>query len=167
MKKFRVYLQGAISNSPNYEEQFNKAKHLIESEIKVIKSYIETNKKDISLYNLAIQTLDNIEIVSPLEINKVFENNLDFVTWEDYMRIDLRYLVDSDCIIDITEIGSGIQSKGVYAEKIVALTLDIPIYTINEFLLKIRNVRNGMLELKDKITVYDILKESEKISDVK
>ena len=82
------------------------------------------------------------------------------------MRDDLRYLIEADCIIDITEIGSSVQSKGVYAEQIIAMTIDIPIYTINEFILKIHNVRHGALDLKDKIKVYDILKETGKIENV-
>lgn len=166
MKKFKVYLQGAISNSPNPEEEFSKAKHLIETEIEVVRNYVNMYKNDIKLYNLTIQTLDSIVVISPMEINKVFENHKDFVTWEDYMRLDLRYFIDSDCIIDITKAGSNIQSKGVFAEKIVAMTLDIPIYTINEFILKIHNIRRGILELKDTVKVYDILRESGGIQDV-
>lgn len=166
MRKFRVYLQGAITNSPNPEEKFKKAKHLIESEIEVVRNYVNLSQKDIKFHNLTMETLDSIEIISPIEINQVFQNYTDFVSWEDYMKYDLRFLIDSDCIVDITEIGSTVQSKGVYAEKILAMTLDIPIYTINEFILKVHNIRNGTLELKNKVSVYDILKETEKIKDI-
>lgn len=52
--------------------------------------------------------------------------------WEDYLKNDIKMLVDCDCLIDI-ENGSE-NSKGAMLEKMICISLGIPVVSLSSFL---------------------------------
>lgn len=89
--KMKVYISGAISNNPNYKEEFAAAEKLLKKH--------------------------GFEVVNPTSLGEV-----DGWTWEDYMKKDIKLLVDCDAIylIDGWE-----KSKGARLEAKLASWLDL------------------------------------------
>lgn len=65
--KLKVYISGAITNNPNYKEDFANAEKLLKKH--------------------------GFEVVNPASLGEV-----DGWTWEDYMKKDIKLLVDCDAI---------------------------------------------------------------------
>ena len=107
-----IYLSGAITNRKNYKKEFFDAKEKIQK-------YLKEKKQ-------------KAKIIIP------FEGEPKNKEWEDYLKRDIKILMDCDLLIDI-ENGSN-TSKGVLTEKIVCTCVNIPIITLTEFL---KNDKNG------------------------
>lgn len=101
-----IYLSGAITNRKNYEKEFLNAKEKIQKHLKEIKQ--------------------KAKIIIP------FEGEPKNKEWEDYLKRDIKILMDCDLLVDI-ENGSD-SSKGVLTEKLVCTCVKIPIITLTKFL---------------------------------
>jgi nucleoside 2-deoxyribosyltransferase len=106
-KKKIVYLSGPITGKPN-----NNESAFFEAE-KIIKKL-------------------GYKVVNPLRI-KLF-HRFNEPSWKNYMRADLSKLVRCDYVVLL---GSWIRSKGVKLEIEIAIQLDIPSFTIKDFIEKV------------------------------
>ena len=52
--------------------------------------------------------------------------------WEEYLKNDIKLLVDSDCLIDIEN--ESYESKGAMLEKMICMSLGISIISLSSFL---------------------------------
>ena len=115
MEKIKIYLSGAITGRENYKQEFYEAKE------KLIKFQEENNKrKDTEKIDL--------DIIVPCDYDHLNKNG----RWEDYLKNDIKLLVDCDCLIDI-ENGSE-NSKGAMLEKMICMALGISIVSLSSFL---------------------------------
>lgn len=115
MKKLKIYLSGAITNRENYKKEFKYAKIRIKDF--EAKNNKKTDKEKIKL-----------DVIVPCDYD--YLNKTD--KWEDYLKNDIKMLVDCDCLIDI-ENGSE-NSKGAMLEKMICISLGIPIVSLSSFL---------------------------------
>lgn len=72
----KIYISGKITNDPNYKEKFEKAVHKI-----------------IEQGNEMFKTEEEIQMFNPASITLP-----DNATWNDYMKYDLKILIDCDAI---------------------------------------------------------------------
>lgn len=72
----KVYISGKITGDPNYKKNFKKAVHKI----------IEKGKE-------MFETTEEIQMFNPATISLP-----DNATWEDYMKYDLKILIDCDAV---------------------------------------------------------------------
>lgn len=115
MEKIKIYLSGAITGREDYQKEFYEAKE------KLIKFQEENNKrKDTEKIDL--------DIIVPCDYDHLNKSG----RWEDYLKNDIKLLVDCDCLIDI-ENGSE-NSKGAMLEKMICMALGIPIISLSSFL---------------------------------
>lgn len=115
MEKIKIYLSGAITGRENYKQEFYEAKE------KLIKFQEENNKrKDTERIDL--------DIIVPCDYDHLNKSG----RWEDYLKNDIKLLVDCDCLIDI-ENGSE-NSKGAMLEKMICMALGIPIISLSSFI---------------------------------
>ena len=115
MEKLKIYLSGAITGREDYQKEFYEAKE------KLIKFQEENNKrKDTEKIDL--------DIIVPCDYDHLNKSG----RWEDYLKNDIKLLVDCDCLIDI-ENGSE-NSKGAMLEKMICMALGIPIISLSSFL---------------------------------
>lgn len=115
MEKLKIYLSGSISNRKNYIQEFYDAKE------KLIKFQKDNNKKE---YTEKI----NLEIIIPCDYDYLNKTG----RWEDYLKNDIKLLVDCDCLIDIEN--ESHNSKGALLEKMICTALGIPIISLSSFL---------------------------------
>ena len=114
-KQTKIYLSGAITGRENYKQEFYEAKK------KLIKFQKDNNKrKDTERIDL--------DIIVPCDYDHLNKSG----RWEDYLKNDIKLLVDCDCLIDI-ENGSE-NSKGAMLEKMICTALGIPIISLSSFL---------------------------------
>ncbi|WP_084548595.1 DUF4406 domain-containing protein [Brachyspira alvinipulli] len=108
MKKIKIYLSGAITNRENYKQEFYEARDKV----------------------LDFMKSRNIEceIIVPFEYDNLNKTG----RWEDYLKNDIKILVDCDCLIDIEN--ESYNSKGAILEKIICVYLGIPIISLSSFL---------------------------------
>lgn len=115
MKKLKIYLSGAITGRENYKEEFEYAKIRI---------------KDFEAKNNKKTDKDKIKL------DVIVPHHYDYLNktgkWEDYLKTDIKMLVDCDCLIDI-ENGSE-NSKGAMLEKMICISLGIPVVSLSSFL---------------------------------
>ncbi|WP_157149839.1 DUF4406 domain-containing protein [Brachyspira pilosicoli] len=115
MRKLKIYLSGAITGRENYKEEFEYAKIRI---------------KDFEAKNNKKTDKDKIKL------DVIVPHHYDYLNktgkWEDYLKNDIKMLVDCDCLIDI-ENGSE-NSKGAMLEKMICIALGIPIVSLSSFL---------------------------------
>ena len=90
----KVYISGAITNNPNYMQDFQQA------EEKLLKAGYET--------------------VNPTKIVPYDENK----TWKDYMKEDIKVLVDCDAIFMMN---GWKESKGALVEHTLAEILEMEV----------------------------------------
>lgn len=109
----KIYLSGAISNKDikQAKKEFADAEKTI---LKILKDH--KFKKD------------EYEIKNPFKILKVNKKHKS----EDYLREDIRALIDCDYLINIKNCGWK-ESKGGTVERIIAGTLGIKIRTLSQF----------------------------------
>ena len=108
MEKVKIYLSGAITGRENYEQEFYKARDKV----------------------LDFMKSRNIEceIIVPFEYDNLNKTG----RWEDYLKNDIKILVDSDCLIDIEN--ESYNLKGAILEKMICVSLGIPIVSLSSFL---------------------------------
>lgn len=115
MRKLKIYLSGNITGRENYKEEFEYAKIRI---------------KDFEAKNNKKTDKDKIKL------DVIVPHHYDYLNktgkWEDYLKNDIKMLVDCDCLIDI-ENGSE-NSKGAMLEKMICISLGIPIISLGSFL---------------------------------
>ena len=103
MRKLKIYLSGAITGRENYKEEFEYAKIRI---------------KDFEAKNNKKTDKDKIKL------DVIVPHHYDYLNktgkWEDYLKTDIKMLVDCDCLIDI-ENGSE-NSKGAMLEKMICIS---------------------------------------------
>ena len=115
MRKMKIYLSGAITGRENYKQEFYEAKE------KLIKFQKDNNKKE---YTEKIY----LEIIIPCDYDYLNKKG----RWEDYLKNDIKLLVDCDCLIDIEN--ESHNSKGAMLEKMICVSLGIPIISLSSFL---------------------------------
>ena len=115
MRKLKIYLSGAITGRENYKEEFEYAKIRIKDF--EAKNNKKTDKEKIEL-----------DVIVPCHYDYLNKTG----KWEDYLKNDIKMLVDCDCLIDI-ENGSE-NSKGAMLEKMICIALGIPIVSLSSFL---------------------------------
>lgn len=115
MRKLKIYLSGAINRRENYKEEFEYAKIRIKDF--EAKNNKKTDKEKIKL-----------DVIVPCHYDYLNKTG----KWEDYLKNDIKMLVDCDCLIDI-ENGSE-NSKGAMLEKMICISLGIPIVSLSSFL---------------------------------
>ena len=108
MEKVKIYLSGAITGRENYEQEFYKARDKV----------------------LDFMKSRNIEceIIVPFEYDNLHKTG----RWEDYLKNDIKILVDCDCLIDIEN--ESYNSKGAMLEKMICTALGIPIVSLSSFI---------------------------------
>lgn len=115
MKKIKIYLSGVITGRENYKQEFYEAKE------KLIKFQEENNKRK------GTEIID-LDIIVPCDYEHLNKSG----KWEDYLKNDIKLLVDCDCLIDIE---NGLEnSKGAMLEKMICMALGIPIISLSSFL---------------------------------
>lgn len=115
MRKLKIYLSGAINRRENYKEEFEYAKIRIKDF--EAKNNKKTDKEKIKL-----------DVIVPCDYDYLNKTG----KWEDYLKTDIKMLVDCDCLIDI-ENGSE-NSKGAMLEKMICVSLGIPVISLSSFL---------------------------------
>ena len=70
----------------------------------------------------------DLDIIIPCDYDHLNKSG----RWEEYLKNDIKLLVDCDCLIDI-ENGSE-NSKGAMLEKMICTALGIPIISLSSFL---------------------------------
>lgn len=115
MRKLKIYLSGAITGRENYKEEFEYAKIRIKDF--EAKNNKKTDKEKIKL-----------DVIVPHHYDYLNKTG----KWEDYLKNDIKMLVDCDCLIDI-ENGSE-NSKGAMLEKMICISLGIPVVSLSSFL---------------------------------
>lgn len=118
-KIIEIYLSGAITGRENYKEEFEEA-------YRKLKYFEHENKDKIRL-----------KIIVPPDYDYLNKTG----KWEDYLKTDIKMLVDCDCLIDI-ENGSK-NSKGAMLEKMICIALNIPIYNLDTFYLNFGGIKNN------------------------
>ena len=116
-KQTKIYLSGAITGRENYKQEFYEAKE------KLIKFQEENNnnkRKDTEKIDL--------DIIVPCDYDHLNKSG----KWEDYLKNDIKLLVDCDCLIDIEN--ESYNSKGAMLEKMICMALGIPIVSLSSFL---------------------------------
>ncbi|MCZ9850208.1 DUF4406 domain-containing protein [Brachyspira hyodysenteriae] len=114
-KQTKIYLSGAITGRENYKQEFYEAKK------KLIKFQEDNNKrKDTERIDL--------DIIVPCDYGYLNKTG----RWEDYLKNDIKLLVDCDCLIDIEN--ESCNSKGALLEKMICTALEIPIISLSSFL---------------------------------
>lgn len=108
MEKIKIYLSGAITGRENYEQEFYEARD------KVL-DFMKSKNTD-------------CEIIVPFEYDSLNKTG----RWEDYLKNDIKILVDSDCLIDIEN--ESYNSKGAMLKKKICVSLGIPIVSLSSFL---------------------------------
>lgn len=108
MEKIQIYLSGAITGKENYEQEFYEARD------KVI-DFMKSRNID-------------CDIIVPFEYDNLNKTG----RWEDYLKNDIKILVDSDCLIDIEN--ESYESKGAMLEKMICMSLGIPVISLSSFL---------------------------------
>lgn len=93
----------------NYEQEFEEAKEIVQK-----------------YYSIYYDSQDT-EIINPIDTDNLNESG----SWEDYLKKDIKMLVDCDILIDI-ENGSE-NSRGAMLEKMICAGLDIPIQKLSFF----------------------------------
>ena len=116
-KKIKIYLSGAITGRKNYKEEFYKAKEQIQEYLK---------HKDIEA-----------DIIVPCDYDYLNKTG----KWEDYLKTDIKMLVDCDCLIDIENESKN--SKGVMLEKMICVALGISIYNFDTFRLRLESMHTN------------------------
>lgn len=108
MEKVKIYLSGAITGRENYEQEFYEARDKV----------------------LDFMKSRNIEckIIVPFEYDNLNKTG----KWENYLKNDIKILVDCDCLIDIEN--ESYNSKGAILEKMICVSLGIPIVSLSLFL---------------------------------
>lgn len=119
--KYKVYISGPITNNSDYIKDFDQA------EID-IKEYLN-HEKEIQL-----------EIINPTKLPHNPDGNYDYIHC-DYMRLDLKALLDCD---GIWLIGDWRNSKGSLTEVHVAQSLCLDFYSNGDAI----SFRNMVFELK-------------------
>ena len=115
MEKIKIYLSGAITGREDYQKEFYEAKE------KLIKFQEENNKgKDTEKINL--------DIIVPCDYDHLNKNG----RWENYLKNDIKLLVDCDVLIDIEN--ESYNSKGAMLEKMICTALGIPIVSLSSFI---------------------------------
>ena len=115
MEKLKIYLSGAITGRKNYKQEFYEAKE------KLIKFQEDNNKRKDK------EKID-FDIIIPCDYDYLNETGI----WEEYLKNDIKLLVDCDCLIDIEN--ESYESKGAMLEKIICMSLGIPIISLSSFL---------------------------------
>lgn len=115
MRKIKIYLSGAISNRENYKQEFYEAKE------KLIKFQKENNKRKDT------ENID-LDIIIPFDYDYLNKSG----KWENYLKNDIKILVDCDCLIDVEN--ESYNSKGAMLEKMICMALGIPIISLSAFL---------------------------------
>lgn len=115
MEKLKIYLSGAITGRKNYKQEFYEAKE------KLIKFQEDNNKRKDK------EKID-FDIIIPCDYDYLNETGI----WEEYLKNDIKLLVDSDCLIDIEN--ESYESKGAMLEKMICMSLGIPIISLSSFL---------------------------------
>lgn len=115
MIKLKLYLSGAITGKENYKREFYEAKE------KLIKFQEDNNKRKDT------ENID-LDIIVPCDYDHLNKTG----RWEDYLKNDIKILVDCDCLIDIEN--ESYNSKGVLLEKMICIALGIPIISLSSFL---------------------------------
>ena len=115
MEKIKIYLSGAITGRENYKKEFEEAKN------KLIEFELDNNKTKEK------EKID-LDIIVPCDYDHLNKTG----RWEDYLKNDIKILVDCDCLIDI-ENGSE-NSKGAMLEKMICTALGIPVVSLSSFL---------------------------------
>ena len=108
MEKLKIYLSGAISNRENYKKEFYEARDKVAD-------FMKSRNID-------------CDIIVPFEYDNLNKTG----RWEDYLKNDIKILVDSDCLIDIEN--ESYESKGAMLEKMICMSLGIPVISLSSFL---------------------------------
>ena len=124
MKKIKIYLSGAISNRENYEKEFYEARDKVTDFMK---------SREIEC-----------EVIVPCDYDYLNKTGI----WEEYLKNDIKLLVDCDCLIDIEN--ESYESKGAMLEKMICMSLGIPIISLSAFLdyKAVYNYSTTNLEIK-------------------
>lgn len=115
MKKIKIYLSGAITGRENYKQEFKEAKNKL-------KEFEKKNNK------IADKEKIKYKIIVPCDYDYLNKTG----RWEDYLKNDIKLLVDCDVLIDIEN--ESYKSKGVKLEKDICSSLGIPIISLSLFL---------------------------------
>ncbi|TKZ29880.1 DUF4406 domain-containing protein [Brachyspira catarrhinii] len=131
MKKIKIYLSGAITGRKNYKQEFYEAKE------KLIKFQEDNNKRKDK------EKID-LDIIIPCDYDHLNKSG----KWEEYLKNDIKLLVDCDCLIDIEN--ESYNSKGAMLEKMICMALGIPIISLSAFLdyKAVYNYSTTNLEIK-------------------
>ena len=131
MKKIKIYLSGAITGRENYKQEFYEAKE------KLIKFQEDNNKRKDK------EKID-LDIINPCDYDHLNKSG----RWEEYLKNDIKLLVDCDCLIDIENDSNN--SKGAMLEKMICTALGIPIISLSAFLdyKAVYNYSTTNLEIK-------------------
>ena len=70
----------------------------------------------------------DLDIIVPCDYDHLNKSG----KWEDYLKNDIKLLVDCDCLIDIEN--ESYNSKGALLEKMICTALGIPIISLSSFL---------------------------------
>lgn len=101
--KMKIYISGKITGDPNYKEKFKKAVH-----------FLIENKDD--FFPLEKESF----IINPAEL-QLPEN----ASWSDYMKIDIKTLLDCDAIYMLKDWK---ESEGAKLEHHIADKMNIKIF---------------------------------------
>ena len=131
MRKLKIYLSGAITGRENYKQEFYEAKE------KLIKFQEDNNKRKDK------EKID-LDIINPCDYDHLNKSG----RWEEYLKNDIKLLVDCDCLIDIENDSNN--SKGAMLEKMICTALGIPIISLSAFLdyKAVYNYSTTNLEIK-------------------
>ena len=132
MKKIKIYLSGAITGRENYKQEFYEAKE------KLIKFQEDNNNKRKDKEKI------DFDIIIPCDYDHLNKSG----RWEEYLKNDIKLLVDCDCLIDIEN--ESYNSKGAMLEKMICTALGIPIISLSAFLdyKAVYNCSTTNLEIK-------------------
>ena len=132
MKKIKIYLSGAITGRENYKQEFYEAKE------KLIKFQEDNNNKRKDKEKI------DLDIIIPCDYDHLNKSG----RWEEYLKNDIKLLVDCDCLIDIENDSNN--SKGAMLEKMICTALGIPIISLSAFLdyKAVYNYSTTNLEMK-------------------
>ena len=108
MEKIKIYLSGAISNRENYKKEFYEARDKVADFMK---------SRNIEC-----------EVIVPCDYDYLNKSG----RWEEYLKNDIKLLADSDCLIDIEN--ESYESKGAMLEKMICMSLGVPIISLSSFL---------------------------------
>ena len=108
MGKIKIYLSGAISNRENYKKEFYEARDKVAD-------FMKSRNME-------------CEVIVPCDYDHLNKNGI----WEEYLKNDIKLLVDSDCLIDIEN--ESYESKGAMLEKMICTSLGIPVISLSSFL---------------------------------